>query len=106
MREVIRQKRLEFWKNLSWILHRDNAQDHTSILACEFLTKNKNSNNGPTIVSLGPADFFLFPKQKTPNKGKRFDTIEEIKEKSKQQEEVDTKKRVTAVFRRSQKMLA
>ena len=34
---------------------------------------------------LAPADFFLFPKQKTLGKGKRFATIEEIKEKSKQE---------------------
>ena len=32
-----------------------------------------------------PADFFLFPKLKTPMKGKRFVTIEELKEKSKQE---------------------
>ena len=34
---------------------------------------------------LVPADFFLMPKLKTPLKGKRFATIEEIKGKSKQE---------------------
>ena len=34
---------------------------------------------------LAPFDFFLFPKLKTPMKGKRVATIEEIKEKSKQE---------------------
>ena len=34
---------------------------------------------------LGPTDIFLFPKLNTPIKGKRFATIEEITEKSKQE---------------------
>ena len=34
-------------------------------------------------VDLALVDFFIFPKLKTPMKGKRFPTIEEIKEKSK-----------------------
>ena len=34
---------------------------------------------------LAPANFFLFPKLKTPMKDKSFSTIEEIKEKAKQQ---------------------
>ena len=38
----------------------------------------------PYSPDLTPADFFLFPKLKTPMRGKRFATIEEIKEKSKQ----------------------
>ena len=38
----------------------------------------------PHSPDLVPTDFFLFPKLKTPMKGKRFATTEEIKEKSKQ----------------------
>ena len=34
---------------------------------------------------MAPAEFFLFPKLKTPMKGKRFAMIEKIKEKSKQE---------------------
>ena len=36
-------------------------------------------------MDLAPADFFLFPKLKTPMKGKRFATIEEIKGKLKEE---------------------
>ena len=39
--EAIRQKRIELWKNQSWILHDDNAPAHTSMLVREFLAKNK-----------------------------------------------------------------
>ena len=38
----------------------------------------------PYLLDLAPADFFLFTKLKTAMKGKRFATIEEIKEQSKQ----------------------
>ena len=36
----------------------------------------------PYSSDLAPAEFFLFPKLRTPMKGKRFATIEEMKEKS------------------------
>ena len=41
LREAIRQKRLELWKNLLWILNHDNASAHTSKHVCEFLAENK-----------------------------------------------------------------
>ena len=52
-----------------------------------FLVKNKTvimpqPQYSPDLAS---ADFFLFPKLKTPLKGKHFATIEEIKERSKQE---------------------
>ena len=34
---------------------------------------------------MAPADFFLFPKLKLPLRGTRFQSIEEIKEKSRQE---------------------
>ena len=87
LREAIRQKHTELWKNQLWILHHDNAPAHTSMLVREFLAKNKTviMPQPPYSPDLAPADFFLFPKLKTPMKGKRFATIEEIKEKSKQE---------------------
>ena len=39
----------------------------------------------PYSPELASADFFFFPKLKTPLEEKRFATIEEIKEKSKQE---------------------
>ena len=51
----------------------------------EFLAKNKTviMTQPPYSADLAPDGFFLFSKLKTPMKGKRFATIEEIKEKPK-----------------------
>ena len=66
-------------------MHNDNAKGQTSKLVHEFMAKNKTviMPQPPYSPDLGPADFFLFPKLKTPMKGKRFPTVDEIKEKSK-----------------------
>ncbi|UYV76060.1 hypothetical protein LAZ67_13002356, partial [Cordylochernes scorpioides] len=40
LREAIRQKRPDLWKNKNWLLHHDNAPAHTSLLVREFLAKN------------------------------------------------------------------
>ena len=62
---------------------------------------NCNHDSTTAFAGLDPLlDFFLFPKLKTSMKGKRFTTIEEIKEKSKQELFGDTKNRVSEVFRR------
>ena len=87
MRETIRQKHTELWRNQSWSWHYDNAPAHTSMLVRTFLAKNKTviRPQPPYLPDLAPAEFFPFPELKTPTKGKRFATIEEIKEKSKQE---------------------
>ena len=54
-------------------------------------------------MDLAPADFFLFPKQKTAIKGKRCATIEEMKEKSKPELLAIPKTRVSEVFRELEK---
>ena len=86
LHQAIRQKRTELWKNQSWILLHDKAATHTSMLVREFLAKNKTviMPQSSYFSDLAPADFFLLPKPKTPMKGNRFATIEEIKEKLKQ----------------------
>ena len=64
----------------------DFAPAHIAMLVREFLAKNAIVTMLQLSYSpdLAPADFFFFPKLKTPMKGKHFDAIEEIKEKSKQ----------------------
>lgn len=81
LRESIRKKRPEMWKENSWILHHDNAPAHKSLLVSSFLAKNSTSimPQPPYSPDLAPCDFFLFPKLKRPMKGRRFATIEEIK---------------------------
>ena len=80
LRESIHQKRTELWKNISWIMHRDNAPAHTSMLVREFLAKNKTLIMPQPSYStdLSVFDVFLFPELKKSMKGKRFDTIEEL----------------------------
>jgi hypothetical protein len=64
----------------TWLLHRDNAPSHTSVLTQQFLAKNKIPviPKPPYSSDLAPCDFFLFSKMKLKLKGSRFDTIEEI----------------------------
>ncbi|UYV64607.1 hypothetical protein LAZ67_3001299 [Cordylochernes scorpioides] len=40
LREAIRQKRPDLWKNRNWLLHHNNAPAHTSLLVRDFLAKN------------------------------------------------------------------
>ncbi|CAK9818191.1 Mariner Mos1 transposase [Anthophora quadrimaculata] len=87
LRENIRRKRLDLWKNNSWILHHDNAPWYTSILVREFLAKNSINviEQAPYSPDMTPCDFFLFPKLKLPLRGRRFESIEPIKENSKKE---------------------
>ncbi|UYV78760.1 hypothetical protein LAZ67_16002673 [Cordylochernes scorpioides] len=45
LREAIRQKRPDLWKNKNWLLHHDNAPAHTSLLVRDFLAKKKTHTN-------------------------------------------------------------
>ncbi|UYV60772.1 hypothetical protein LAZ67_1002251 [Cordylochernes scorpioides] len=96
LREAIRQKRLDLWKNKNWLLHHDNAPAHTSLLP-------------PYSPDLALCDFFLFPKLKRPMKGRRYATLDEIKTASKEEELKKIKKkkkRFFEVLRRLEKPLA
>ncbi|UYV61773.1 hypothetical protein LAZ67_1006451 [Cordylochernes scorpioides] len=87
LREVIRQKRPDLWKNKNWLLHHDNAPAHTSLLVRDFLAKNNTlmMPQPPYSPNLAPCDFFLFPKLKRPMKGRRYATLDEIKTASKEE---------------------
>ncbi|UYV60276.1 hypothetical protein LAZ67_1000678 [Cordylochernes scorpioides] len=87
LREAIRQKRPDLWKNKNWLLHHDNAPAHTSLLVRDFLAKNNTlmMPQPPYSPELAPCDFFLFPKLKRPMKGRRYATLDEIKTASKEE---------------------
>ncbi|UYV62851.1 hypothetical protein LAZ67_2002151 [Cordylochernes scorpioides] len=87
LREAIRQKRPDLWKNKNWLLHHDNAPAHTSLLVRDFLAKNNTlmMPQSPYSPDLAPCDFFLFPKLKRPVKGRRYATLDEIKTASKEE---------------------
>jgi len=48
VRENVRCKRPEMWKNGEWLLHHDNAPAHTSLVVREFSTQN-NMTTVPTL---------------------------------------------------------
>ncbi|UYV76007.1 hypothetical protein LAZ67_13002113 [Cordylochernes scorpioides] len=87
LREAIRQKRPDLWKNKNWLLHHDNAPAHTSLLARNFLAKNNTlmMPQPPYSPDMAPCDFFLFPKLKRPMKGRRYAMLDEIKTASKEE---------------------
>ena len=87
LREAICQRLPDLWKNKNWLLHHDNAPAHTSLLVGKFLAKNNTLIMPQPLYSpdLAPCDYFLFPKLKRPIKGRRYDTIEEIKAASKEE---------------------
>jgi hypothetical protein len=84
LRENVRRKRPELWRNHNWLLHHDNAPTHTSLETKEFVT---NSNmvivlHPPCLPDLAPCDFALFPKLKMKLKGRHFDTVSNIQRES------------------------
>ncbi|UYV84904.1 hypothetical protein LAZ67_X003942 [Cordylochernes scorpioides] len=87
LREAIRQKRPNLWKNKNWLLHHDNAPAHTSLLVRDFLAKSNTlmMPQPPYSPDMAPCDFFLFPKLKRPMKGRRYATLDEIKTASKEE---------------------
>ena len=80
LRESVRRKRQEKWRNGDWILHHDNAPAHTSHLVQQFLAKHGTAQlHQPPFA---PCDFFLFPRLRKVLKGHRFEATEDIKRNS------------------------
>ncbi|CAB0013034.1 unnamed protein product, partial [Nesidiocoris tenuis] len=84
LRESIRKKRADLWQSGDWFFHQDNAHAHTALSVKQFLTKNGMTPivHPPYSPDLAPSDFFLFPRLKRDLKGRRFTTLEEVKQKS------------------------
>jgi len=84
LRESVRRKGPEIWRDGDWILHHDNAPAHTSHLVQRFLAKHGTvqSQQPPFSPNLAPCDFFLFPRLKKVLKGHRFEVTEDVKRNS------------------------
>ena len=84
LREAVRSKRPDTWRENRWMLQHDNAPSHSSFLARDFLAKHSTTVLPQPSYSpdLAPADFILFPKLKSSPKGRRFESIEAIKTNS------------------------
>jgi len=83
LRDNVRRKRPDHWRNNTWLFHHDNAPSHAALLTRWFLTDNKVTvvPHPPYSPDLAPSDF-LFPKLKMKLKGRRFQTLEEIQAES------------------------
>jgi len=84
LRENVRRKRLDQWRNNTWLLHHGKAPAHAALLTRRFLTDNNMTvvPHPPLSPDLAPNDFFLFPKLKMKLKGRKFQTLEEIQAES------------------------
>jgi len=81
---ILTEERPELWRSGDWLLHHDNAPAHTALSVPQFLTKNRmtTASHHPYSPDLAPCDFFLFPRMKRDLKGKRFQNVDEVKEKT------------------------
>ena len=84
LRERVRRRRPEMWKNGAWVLHQDNAPAHNALSVNMFLTKHTITvlEHPPYSPDLAPCDFFLFPKIQSALKGTRFKYIDAVKAKA------------------------
>jgi hypothetical protein len=66
LRENVRRRRPQLWRNSSWFLHHKNVPAHASLLIHDFLA-NMNASvlpQPPYSPDVTPADVFLFHKTK------------------------------------------
>ena len=75
-------RRSQLCATRDWQLHHDNVPAHASCLVQSFFVKHQITQVIlPLFISdLVPYNFCLFSKLKSPLKGKRFQTIDEIQE--------------------------
>ena len=84
LREEVRKKRPDMWREKRWMLQHDNMPLHSLFLVHDFLGKHATTvlPQPPHSLDLAPADFILFRKLKSTLKGRRFESIEAIKTNS------------------------
>jgi hypothetical protein len=82
--EEIATKKFELRRNHNWLLHHDNAPGHTSLKTTEFVTNNNMIivPHPPYTPDLAPCDFSLSPKLKMKLKGRRSETVSDIRRES------------------------
>ncbi len=80
LKECIRHKRPELWKDRSFLLHHDNASPHTSDFTLRKLQewKVQTLDHPPNLPDLAPCNFALFPKLKSTLRGRKFDNIKQV----------------------------
>ena len=75
-------RRPQPWTSGDWKLHHDNTPAHVSHLVQSFWVKHQITQVSQPRYNpdLAPCDFWLFPKLKSPVKGKRLQTIDKLHE--------------------------
>ncbi len=81
LKENIRRKRPQLWKDRNFILHHDNASPHTA-----QPTVKKLQEWGVEVMEhpayspdLAPCDFALFPQLKAKMRGQKFENVDQLK---------------------------
>ena len=76
-------QRPQLWGSGDWQLHHNNMPAHAScIMSHAVFWPNIKSPRWLSLpTGLVPCDFWFFPKLKSPLKGKRFQTVDEVPEK-------------------------
>jgi len=80
LRENVRRKQTDQWRNNTRLLHLDDTPARAALLTRRFLTHNNMTAvpHPPCSPDLAPSDFFLFPKLKMKLEGRRIQALEEI----------------------------
>ncbi len=80
LRERIRRKCPDLWRDHSFIIHHDNASPHTAHDTVAFLTENQMTTmpHPPYSPDLAPADYFLFGRVKSQIRGHRHRNIDDM----------------------------
>jgi hypothetical protein len=79
LRENIRRKHSDKWRNNSWALNHDNALAHTLLVAQQFLA-SMNISHPPTLPThqTSPPVIFPIPEDEIATQRVTFDSIEQI----------------------------
>jgi hypothetical protein len=72
--DAVRRKWPQLWESGDWQLHQNNVPTHSLALMLAFLAEHCISQvyQPPCSPDLAPSNFWLFPKLKSPLKGRRF----------------------------------
>lgn len=82
LRNSIREKRPQLWKDHNWVLLDNNAPAHTAD-DTEIFRRQVKMKRGPHPAyspDLTPCDFFLFPRLKTHLRGTRYTSLNTLKD--------------------------
>lgn len=80
LREAIRRKRFDRWRNRDWLLQHNNAPAHRARIVTQFLENTQTNviEHPPYSPDLAPSDYWLFNRLKTQMCGEIFATADEI----------------------------